>query len=155
MIKKAIKEMLLFSIAVNAVGGILMLLANFALPIFVSGSAESIVAFGWPCVAVVAYIVFDRKLDINVKEGFLESVFIYWINLMIWVGFTQLFLKLTMWVAESGPWFTEEREDAWYRSQAQFLGGSYDWMYGLMAVVMMFVFFVCFVVRTIYCLRKR
>ncbi len=154
MIKKAVREILLFSTVVNAVGGILMLLANFALPISVSSGAEAILTFGWPCVTVIAYIAFDRKLDIDVTESFLEIVFIYWINLMIWSGFTQLFLKLTMWVAVSGPWFTEEREDAWSISHAGF-GGTYEWMFGLMTAVMMCVFIVCFVVRTIRCLRKR
>lgn len=57
--KNAVKQMLLFTLLLNVIGGGSMLLSDYVLPEAIGETLEVYLLFVWPVIAIVLYIVFD------------------------------------------------------------------------------------------------
>ncbi len=149
--RNAVKQMLLFTSLLNLIGGGGMLLSDYVLPEAIGETLEVYLVFVWPVIAIVLYIVFDLKLDIDETYRFTERFFIYLAVLIIWLVLTWWSNTQIIWLVDEGPLAVQG--DPFMRYYAETM------MYGLM---FMFVWIgvaiaigIAFIVRTMIGLYKR
>lgn len=101
--KNAVKQMLLFTLLLNLIGGGGMLLSDYVLPEAIGETLEAYLLFVWPVIAIVLYIVFDLKLDIDETYRFTERMLIYVALMIIWLVLTWLLNTQLIWLVDEGP----------------------------------------------------
>lgn len=129
--KNVIKQMALFTLLANVIG-------------VVSGLIG--IGFLWPLVASIAYIFFDRRLNIGSDYLFKDRFLIYFVNTAIWWSITLVFAIITLWAVTNAPW-VETLEAGGY--DPSYAGLIYGAMFALMYVCVPFVIGIVFVVRSI------
>jgi len=135
--KNAMKQMAVFALLANVIG-------------VVSGLLY--IGYVWPVVVSIAYIFFDRKLNIGSSYPFKERFLIYFVITVIWWSITLVFAAVTVWAVTNAPWVGVLEEGGYDLSYA---GLIYGVMFALMYICVPLVIGAAFVVRTIRETGKR
>lgn len=151
--KNAVKQMLLFTLLLNVIGGGGMLLSDYVLPEAIGETLEVYLLFVWPVIAIVLYIVFDLKLGIDVTYRFTERLLIYIGLMVIWLVLTWLLNTQLIWLVDEGP--LAVTEDPFMRYYAETM--MYSLMFIFVWVGVAIAIGVSFIVRSMIglCKRKR
>ena len=151
--KNAVKQMLLFTLLLNVIGGGGMLLSDYVLPEAIGESLEVYFMFVWPVIAIVLYIVFDLKLDIDETYRFTERLLIYIGLMVIWLVLTWLLNTQLIWLVDEGP--LAVTEDPFMRYYAETM--MYSLMFMFVWIGVAIAIGVSFIVRSMIglCKRKR
>ena len=135
--KNAMKQMALFTLLANVIG-------------VVSGLIG--IGFLWPLVASIAYIFFDRRLNIGSDYRFKDRFLIYFVNTAIWWSITLLFAVITLWAVTNAPWVGVLEEGGYDLSYAGLIYGA---VFVLMYVCVPLVIGIAFVIRSVQGAGKR
>lgn len=149
--KKAVKQMLLFTLLLNLIGGGGMLLADYVLPKDIGAQLEVYFLFGWPVIAIVLYIVFDLKLDIDETYRFTERLLIYLTLLIIWLLLTWGIDTQVCWLVDEGPLAVKRSPYERYYTESIVYGLMF--IFGWIGVAI--AIGVSFIVRSIIGFRRR
>lgn len=149
--KNAVKQIVLFTLLLNLIGGGGMLLSDYVLPQAMGETLEVYLWFVWPMIAIVLYIVFDLKLDVDETYRFTERFFIYLAQLVIWLVLTWWINTQIIWLVDEGPLAVQG--DPFMRYYAETMTYSLMFMFVWIGVAIAMV--IAFIVRTIIGLWKR
>lgn len=149
--RNAIKQMLLFTLLLNLIGGGGMLLSDYVLPEAIGETLEVYLLFVWPVIAIVLYIVFDLKLDIDETYRFTERFLIYLALMIIWLVLTWWINTLIIWLVDEGPLAVQGDPFMRYYSETMMYGLMFTFLWIGVAIAIG----IGFIARTIIGLCKR